>query len=107
MKGLDRAYYTMHVQPLWSLMGPGNGRRLRIYGFTDLVPSLPLPRTDLETRIYKSSYRRGRGLGHLERIAIRVYGYTRVSLFNSTFRVLPVFPCGVAFLLIACRAGLF
>ena len=60
MKRLDRAYYTMHVQPLWSLMGPGNGRRLRIYGFTDLVPSLPLPRADPETRNCESSYRRPR-----------------------------------------------
>ena len=24
MKGLDRAHHTMHVQPLWSLKGPGN-----------------------------------------------------------------------------------
>ena len=41
-KGLDRAHHSMHVQPLWSLMGHGNDFRLRIYGFTDLPPSLPL-----------------------------------------------------------------
>jgi hypothetical protein len=31
---------------------------LRNYGFTDLPPSLPLPRSDPVTRIYESSYRR-------------------------------------------------
>ena len=37
---------------------PGNDFRLRIYGFTDLPPSLPLPRADLETRNNYSNYRR-------------------------------------------------
>ena len=58
MQGLDRAHHTMHVQPLWSLTGPGNGRRLRIYGFTDLPPSLPLSPADPVTRIPESNYRR-------------------------------------------------
>ena len=39
-------------------MGPGNDFRLRIYGFTDLPPSLPLPRADLQTRNSESNYRR-------------------------------------------------
>ena len=34
------------------------GVLLRNYGFTDLPPSLPLPRSDPVTRIYESSYRR-------------------------------------------------
>jgi len=34
---------------------------LRNYGFTDLPPSLPLPRSDPVTRISESSYRRPRG----------------------------------------------
>jgi hypothetical protein len=42
MKGLDRAHHSMHVQPLWCLMGAGDDFRLRNYGFTDLPPSLPL-----------------------------------------------------------------
>ena len=39
-------------------MGAVLGVLLRNYGFTDLPPSLPLPRSDPETRIYESSYRR-------------------------------------------------
>ena len=39
-------------------MGAVLGVRLRNYGFTDLPPSLPLPRSDPVTRIYESSYRR-------------------------------------------------
>jgi hypothetical protein len=42
-------------------MGAVLGVRLRNYGFTDLPPSLPLPRSDPVTRIYESSYRRVRG----------------------------------------------
>ena len=65
MQGLDRAHHTMHVQPLWSLTGPGNGRRLRIYGFTDLPPSLPLPRADLVTRTMTRTYESKRVAGEL------------------------------------------
>jgi hypothetical protein len=39
-------------------MGAVLGVPLRNYGFTDLPPSLPLPRSDPVTRIRKSSYRR-------------------------------------------------
>ena len=39
-------------------MGAVLGVQLRNYGFTDLPPSLPLPRSDPVTRIYESSYRR-------------------------------------------------
>ena len=58
MEGLDRAHHSMHVQPLWSLMGPGNDFRLRNHGITDLPPSLPLPPADPGTRIPES--KRGR-----------------------------------------------
>ena len=44
--------------PLGGQMGAVLGVLLRNYGFTDLPPSLPLPRSDPETRIYESSYRR-------------------------------------------------
>ena len=44
--------------PLGGAMGAVLGVLLRNYGFTDLPPSLPLPRSDPVTRIYKSSYRR-------------------------------------------------
>ena len=71
MKGLDRAHHSMHVQPLWSLMGTGNDFRLRNYGFTDLPPSLPLPRADLETRIYESKRRRRLHLQHTSRPSSR------------------------------------
>ena len=40
------------------VVGVRNGRRLRIYGFTDLPPSLPLPPADPRTRITESSRRR-------------------------------------------------
>jgi hypothetical protein len=43
-------------------MGAVLGVRLRNYGFTDLPPSLPLPRSDPVTRIYESSYRRHRAI---------------------------------------------
>ena len=43
---------------LFNLRGACNGRRLRIYGFTDLPPSLPLFSSTTFTRILKSSYRR-------------------------------------------------
>jgi hypothetical protein len=39
-------------------MGAVLGVLLRNYGFTDLPPSLPLPRSDPVTRISESSYRR-------------------------------------------------
>jgi len=39
-------------------LGAVLGVQLRNYGFTDLPPSLPLPRSDPVTRIYESSYRR-------------------------------------------------
>ena len=39
-------------------MGAVLGVLLRNYGFTDLPPSLPLPRSEPVTRIYESSYRR-------------------------------------------------
>ena len=44
--------------PLWGAMGAVLGVLLRNYGFTDLPPSLPLPRSDPVTRISESSYRR-------------------------------------------------
>jgi hypothetical protein len=39
-------------------MGAVLGVLLRNYGFTDLPPSLPLPRSDPVTRTSESSYRR-------------------------------------------------
>ena len=42
----------------YNLRGACNGRRLRIYGFTDLPPSLPLLPGTPFTRITESSYRR-------------------------------------------------
>ncbi len=44
-------------------MGAVLGVLLRNYGFTDLPPSLPLPRSDPVTRICESSYRRFVTLG--------------------------------------------
>ena len=44
--------------PLGGAMGAVLGVLLRNYGFTDLPPSLPLPRSDPVTRISESSYRR-------------------------------------------------
>ena len=44
--------------PLGGQMGAVLGVLLRNYGFTDLPPSLPLPRSDPVTRISESSYRR-------------------------------------------------
>ena len=44
--------------PLGGQMGAVLGVLLRNYGFTDLPPSLPLPRSDPVTRICESSYRR-------------------------------------------------
>ena len=41
-------------------MGAVLGVLLRNYGFTDLPPSLPLPRSDPVTRNYESSERRPR-----------------------------------------------
>jgi len=41
-------------------MGAVLGVLLRNYGFTDLPPTLPLPRSDPVTRISESSYRRVR-----------------------------------------------
>ena len=47
MDGLDRAHHSMHVQPLWSFMGPGNlagndfrlhNQKSRIHRFTPLPP---------------------------------------------------------------------
>ena len=46
--------------PLGGPMGAVLGVLLRNYGFTDLPPSLPLPRSDPVTRISESSYRRRR-----------------------------------------------
>jgi hypothetical protein len=48
----------MFKHALWGLWGVRNGFRLRIYGFTDLPPSLPLPPADPRTRITESSRRR-------------------------------------------------
>ena len=42
----------------WGAMGAVLGVLLRNYGFTDLPPSLPLPRSDPVTRTRESSYRR-------------------------------------------------
>jgi len=47
-----------HAPPQGGAMGAVLGVLLRNYGFTDLPPSLPLPRSDPVTRISESSYRR-------------------------------------------------
>jgi hypothetical protein len=44
----------MFKHALWGLWGVRNGFRLRIYGFTDLPPSLPLPPADPRTRTPES-----------------------------------------------------
>ena len=44
--------------PLGGPMGAVLGVLLRNYGFTDLPPSLHVPRSDPVTRITESSYRR-------------------------------------------------
>ena len=50
-----------HAPTQGGALGAVLGVLLRNYGFTDLPPSLPLPRSDPVTRIRKSSYRpRGR-----------------------------------------------
>ena len=48
----------MFKHTLWGLGGVRNGFRLRIYGFTDLPPSLPLFPGTPWTRTPESSYRR-------------------------------------------------
>ena len=50
--------------PLGGPMGAVLGVLLRNYGFTDLPPSLPLPRSDPVTRICESSYRRPGSMKH-------------------------------------------
>ncbi len=57
-------------------MGAVLGVLIRNYGFTDLPPSLPLPRSDPVTRISESSYRRGFGLV----CELELYG---ISTFDS------------------------
>ena len=47
-----------HAPTQGGALGAVLGVLLRNYGFTDLPPSLPLPRSDPVTRIRKSSYRR-------------------------------------------------
>ena len=47
-----------HAPTQGGAMGAVLGVLLRNYGFTDLPPSLPLPRSDPVTRISESSYRR-------------------------------------------------
>ena len=55
------AWYSTHIKHIHNLpglRGVRNGCQLRIYGFTDLAPSLPLPLADPFTRIPESSRRR-------------------------------------------------
>jgi hypothetical protein len=47
-----------HAPPQGGAMGAVLGVLLRNYGFTDLPPSLPPPRSDPVTRTSESSYRR-------------------------------------------------
>ena len=51
-----------HAPTQGGAMGAVLGVLLRNYGFTDLPPSLPLPRSDPVTRISESSYRRACGV---------------------------------------------
>jgi hypothetical protein len=53
-----------HAPPQGGAMGAVLGVLLRNYGFTDLPPSLPLPRSDPVTRTSESSYRRGCAVIH-------------------------------------------
>ena len=52
-------------------IGPKTARRLRIYGFTDLPPSLPLLPGTPFTRISESSYRREGRMLSVVRVATR------------------------------------
>jgi len=58
-------------------MGAVLGVRLRNYGFTDLPPSLPLPRSDPVTRISESSYRRNSLIASGRVTAVRLDGPSR------------------------------
>ena len=58
MQEHDRIHQNNPCTPSYNLRVACNGRRLRIYGFTDLPPSLPLLSGTLETRNTESSYRR-------------------------------------------------
>ena len=58
MQGHDIIHQSNSYTTSYNLRGACNGRRLRIYGFTDLPPSLPLFSGTPETRTCESSYRR-------------------------------------------------
>ena len=61
MQEHDRIHQNNLCTTSYNLRGACNGRRLRIYGFTDLPPSLPLSSGTPVTRIRESSYRRHSG----------------------------------------------
>ena len=69
MQEHDRIHQNNLCTTSYNLRGACNGRRLRIYGFTDLPPSLPLFLRTPETRIPKSSYRRIFFNTHLTRVS--------------------------------------
>ena len=58
MQGHDIIHQNTSYTTSYNPRGACNGRRLRIYGFTDLPPSLPLLPGTPFTRDYESSYRR-------------------------------------------------
>ena len=62
MQGHDIIHQSNSYTTSYNLRGACNGRRLRIYGFTDLPPSLPLFPSTPWTRTCKSSYRRDGGV---------------------------------------------
>ena len=58
VQGRDGIHQNTSYTTSYHLRGARNGRRLRIYGFTDVPPSLPLLPDTPFTRDYESSYRR-------------------------------------------------
>ena len=71
MQGHDIIHQSNSYTTSYNLRGACNGRRLRIYGFTDLPPSLPLLPGTPFTRISESSYRREGRMLSVVRVATR------------------------------------
>ena len=65
MQEHDRIHQNNPCTTSYNLRGASNGRRLRIYGFTDLPPSLPLFSNTPVTRIIESNYRREAEIGEI------------------------------------------
>ena len=86
MQEHDRIHQNNLCTTSYNLRGTCNGRRLRIYGFTDLPPSLPLCRRDAETRISESKRRR-----HVPSRSTMLFRETRLP--RDAVRVLMVLAC--------------